>query len=302
MSETTAGVPDVLKKIIAVKHEEVAALKARSSEAELRSKAQNAPFPRGFLTALIKASALASAQVALIAEVKKASPSKGVIREDFDPVWLAQRYAAGGATCLSILTDEQFFQGSLGFMRSARAAVTLPVLRKDFIVDPIQILESRAAGADAILLIAACLPPKLLWDLHEQASAFGMDVLVEFHDEDEFESVMDVANGRKLPLVGINNRNLHTFDVSLQTTTSLAHWLLSEGSFLVAESGIFTGADVRTVRNAGARAILVGESLMKAGDPGEAARQLLAGIGAMPVGLPNRDQHRSLPDETIRRE
>jgi len=302
MSETKAGVPDVLKKIIAVKREEVAALKSKNSEAELRLKAQNAPFPRGFLNALIKASAIASAQIALIAEIKKASPSKGIIREDFDPVWLAQRYAAGGATCLSILTDEQFFQGSIPSMRNARSAVTLPVLRKDFIIDPIQIIESRAVGADAILLIAACLPPQLLWELHEKAASFGMDVLVEFHNEDEFESVMDAANGRKLPLVGINNRNLRTFEVSLQTTARLAHWILAEGSFLVAESGIVTGADVRTVRNAGARAILVGESLMKSDDPGEAARQLLAGIGTMPVGLPNRDGHRGLPDETIRRE
>jgi indole-3-glycerol phosphate synthase len=264
-------VPDILKKIIAVKDGEVAALRASTGEAALRDAAAAAPPTRGFHQALLAGSA---SRPALIAEVKKASPSKGVIRPDFDPVAIARAYRAGGAACLSVLTDEQFFQGSLAYLRAIREAVDLPLLRKDFTIDPLQILEARAAGADAILLIAACLDPHHLADLHHQATELGLDVLVEFHDEQEWEAVM--RTGLRPALCGVNNRNLRDFTVSLEVTGQLAPAILGTGALLVAESGIFTPADVATLSRTGARAILVGESLMRQPDVEKATRELLA--------------------------
>lgn len=271
---SVSNVPDVLKRIIEVKHQELAALRSRTSEEELRARARDAGPTRGFFAAL-KRRADVSGHVALIAEVKKASPSKGVIRADFDPVWIAQRYAAGGADCLSVLTDEQFFQGSLDYLRAVRQAVRQPLLRKDFTIDRLQLYEARGAGADAVLLIAACLEPTHLLELHDEAEQLGMDVLVEIHDEAEWEGIRAV--GGKPRLVGVNNRDLRSFSVSLDVTARLAPTVLETGAVLVAESGIFTPADVAVLRNAGARAILVGESLMKQPDPGKAASELLAG-------------------------
>lgn len=265
-------IPDILKKIIETKREEVAALKASAAIGELKARAADAPPPRAFLKAL-KSRAEETGHPALIAEVKKASPSKGVIREDFDPVWIARRYAAGGAACLSVLTDEKFFQGSLKYMEAVRAALSLPVLRKDFIIDRAQLHEARAAGADCILLIAACLEPAALHDLHEEARAIGLDVLVEIHGRGEWEGI--ITAGKAPPLVGINNRDLRDFSVSLETTRELAPDVLKHRSLLVAESGIFTPEDVATLKKAGATAILVGESLMRQTDPGQAAADLL---------------------------
>lgn len=268
---TSARIPDVLQRIIAVKEQELAALRSRTTLGALRSQAVDAAPPRGFLAALKRRTA--TGRVGLIAEVKKASPSKGIIRADFDPVWIAQRYQAGGADCLSVLTDEQFFQGSLDYLRAVRAAVALPLLRKDFTIDRIQLYEARAAGADAILLIAACLEPAHLADLHAEAVSIGLDVLVEVHDADEWQGV--VGAGLTPPLGGINNRNLRDFTVTLDVTRDVAPAMLAAGTYLVAESGIFTPADVAQVRANGAAAILVGESLMRQPDPGEAARALV---------------------------
>ncbi|MBI1292646.1 indole-3-glycerol phosphate synthase TrpC [bacterium] len=264
--------PTVLERIIDVKRTELAALRKHTTPEALSEAAAAAPPTRGFLASLKHAADNGS--MGLIAEVKKASPSKGIIRADFDPVWIASRYAAGGANCLSVLTDEQFFQGSLDYLRAVRAAVALPIIRKDFTIDRIQLLEARAAGADAILLIAACLDPHHLVDLHEEARAIGLDVLVEIHDEQEWEGLL--STGTRFPLVGVNNRNLHTFEVSLETTERLASAVLAHADVLVAESGIFLPADVRRLYACGARAILVGESLMRQSDPGEAARTLLS--------------------------
>lgn len=265
------GVPDILQNIIEVKRDEVARLKARVTVESLREQSGAWSKTRGVLDALRRQSA--GGDMALIAEVKKASPSRGVIRADFDPVWIAERYCDGGATCLSVLTDQQFFQGRLDFLASIRASVPLPLLRKDFTIDRIQLYEARAAGADAILLIAACLEPGLLRELHDEAVAIGLDVLVEIHDEREWEGIL--ASGLTPPLVGVNNRNLHDFTVTLETTEILGPMVTAGGSVLVAESGIFTPADVDRLSLAGASAILVGESLMKDSDPGAAARRLM---------------------------
>lgn len=262
-------VPDILKKIIEVKKDEVAFLRKRPGAAALIEMASSAPEPRGFLRALREA----DNTPALIAEVKKASPSKGVIRGDFDPVAIAEAYERGGATCLSILTDESFFQGRLDYIGQILGSVSLPLLRKDFTIDSLQIVEARAAGADAILLIVACLDPSELADLHHRATELGLDVLVEFHDEKEWEAV--AATGLKPPLCGINNRNLRDFSVSLETTARLAPAILETGALLVAESGIFTPGDVRLVEKHGAQAILVGESLMRQEDVEAATRHLL---------------------------
>lgn len=258
---------NILDRIVAVKHQEVEALRSTVDEGDLAEQIARSGPRRPFLRALLEAPGFG-----LIAEVKKASPSKGVIRPDFDPVWTAKRYAAGGANCLSILTDEQFFQGSLDYLRSVRAAVSLPVLRKDFIIDSLQLREARAAGADCVLLIAACLAPSHLRELHEEANLLGMDVLVEVHDREEWEGVL--SSGLRPPMVGVNNRNLKTFEVSLSTTEELAAGILAEAELLVAESGIFTAADVTRLGACGARAVLVGESLMREADPGAAAAKL----------------------------
>jgi len=260
---------DILNKINAVKREEVAAAKARRSLASLREEAEARPDTRGFEAEL--RAKVAAGQSAVIAEIKKASPSKGVLREDFRPAEIAQSYERHGAACLSVLTDERFFQGSAAYLQQARAACALPVLRKDFLVDAYQVYEARAMGADAILLIAASLDDGLMADLEACALGLGLDVLVEVHDGAE----LDRALRLKTPLLGINNRNLRTFEVTLQTTLGLLDRVPAE-RLLVTESGILGRADVQTMRAARVNAFLVGEAFMRAPDPGAALAELFA--------------------------
>lgn len=246
----------------------------RKGLAEFRSRARDTARPRDFLAPLRTAARDASAAPALIAEIKKASPSKGVIREDFHPARIAEQYAEGGASCLSVLTDREFFQGDLTYLREARNAAYLPALRKDFTLDRIQLYEARAAEADAILLIAACLDPHQLLDLRLEAEEeLGMAVLVEVHDAGEWDALLSA--GPAPGLTGINNRSLRDFSLTLETTEELAPRVLEAGGILVAESGIFTPEDVERVRRAGASAVLVGESLMRESDPAAAVRRLL---------------------------
>ena len=251
----------ILDTISATKRDEVASLRRTGITTE------RTDTPRGFLAALKN-----RAPIGLIAEIKKASPSKGIIREQFDPTAIAAAYARGGAHCLSVLTDRVYFQGDNAFVSMARTACTLPVLRKEFIVHPIQIEESFAIGADALLLIVAMLEPAQLDDLFLHARARGLDVLVEVHDEREMERALALH----APLVGINNRNLHDFSVTLETTRRVAK-LATPAMTLVSESGIFTRADIDQVKQAGAAAILVGESLMRQDDLEAAVRNLLDG-------------------------
>ena len=260
---------DILDRIAAYKREDVAARKAARPQAEIESLALIAGMPRGFRSALERRAA--PARPALIAEIKKASPSKGLIRPDFDPPALALAYEAGGAACLSILTDGPSFEGADDYLVQARAAVALPCLRKDFLVDPWQVAESRALGADCILIILAMIDDVLAAELLSEARRFGMDALIETHDEAEMARAADLGGD----LVGINNRSLRTFDVDLGATARLAP-LSPAGSLLVAESGIFGPADVAKVAVAGASAILVGESLMRQADVTAATRILLA--------------------------
>ena len=254
---------NILDQIVAVKWQEVAAARARVGEAALRQQAAEQAAPRGFAAAL--RAKVAAGQPAVIAEIKKASPSKGVIREHFVPADIAASYARHGAACLSVLTDEQFFQGHADFLRQARAACPLPVLRKDFMVDPYQVLEARAMGADCILLIAACLSDAQMADLEACALELGLDVLVEVHDGDD----LDRALRLKTPLLGINNRNLKTFAVTLDTTLGLLP-RVPANRLLVTESGIGGRADVQRMRAAHVQAFLVGETFMRADDPGAA--------------------------------
>ena len=258
---------DILQRIVAVKREEVAAGRALRSLASWRAEAEAQPVARGFEAAL--RSKLAAGQAAVIAEIKKASPSKGVLREQFVPADIAASYAAHGAACLSVLTDEQFFQGSAAYLQQARVACALPALRKDFMVDEYQVVEARALGADCILLIAACLGDRQMADLEACALALGMDVLVEVHDGAE----LDRALRLQTRLVGINNRNLRSFEVSLDTTLGLLRHVPPD-RLLVTESGILGAADVRRMRSAGVHAFLVGEAFMRAPEPGVALAQL----------------------------
>ena len=260
---------DILDRIVAVKREEVAAARARRSEASLREEAEARREVRGFERAL--RAAIAAGHAAVIAEVKKASPSKGVLREHFLPAEIAASYERGGAACLSVLTDERFFQGSADFLRQARAACKLPVLRKDFMIDAYQVFEARAMGADCILLIVACLDDTRMADLESQARALGMDVLVEVHDGAELERALKLAT----PLVGINNRNLRSFEVSLDTTLDLLPRVPAD-RLLVTESGILGRGDVARMRARGVHAFLVGEAFMRADDPGTALADLFA--------------------------
>ena len=258
---------DILTTILARKADEIAERSARVSLADLRARAADAPPTRGFADALN--AMIAQGDPAVIAEVKKASPSKGVIRPDFRPADIAVSYEFGGAVCLSVLTDVDFFQGADDYLRQARDACTLPVLRKDFTVDPYQVYEARALGADCILLIVAALDDGQLVDLSGLAMQLGMDVLVEVHDIDELERALQVP----VPLVGINNRNLRTFEVSLDTTLAMKD-AVPKDRLLVTESGIVVPEDVATMRDAGVNAFLVGETFMRAEEPGEALRQL----------------------------
>lgn len=251
----------ILERILAVKREEVAAAKAREPETALRARAEARRDVRDFETAL--RTKIGAGRAAVIAELKKASPSKGVLRADFDPAAIAAGYARGGAACLSVLTDVRFFQGALAYLAQARAAADLPVLRKDFVVDPYQLYEARAWGADCVLLIAAALPPAQLRELEAVAAALGMAVLVEVHDAAELE----VALTLNTPLLGINNRDLRTFDVRLSTTLELLPRIGPE-RLVITESGILSAADVALMRGAGVHAFLVGEALMRAPDPG----------------------------------
>jgi indole-3-glycerol phosphate synthase len=258
---------DILQKITDVKHEEVAAAQKRKPLALVRADALSRVLTRNFVGAL--RAKVAAGEAAVIAEIKKASPSKGVLRADFIPADIAQSYAEFGAACLSVLTDKQFFQGSIDALKQARASCDLPVLRKDFIVDAYQIYESRAMGADAVLLIAACLDDAQLADFEAQALALDMAVLVEVHDREELARALRL----KTPLIGINNRNLRTFEVSLDTTLGLLAEV-PQDRLLVTESGVVSRADVLRLRAAGVQAFLVGEAFMRAAEPGEALAEL----------------------------
>lgn len=264
---------DILKKICDVKVQEVAAAKKAVPLAEMRRDAESRLSTRDFVGAL--RAKIAKGQAGVIAEVKKASPSKGVIRADFDPVDIAQSYMVGdgkvSAACLSVLTDRQFFQGQPDYLKQARASTLLPVLRKDFMVDPYQIYESRAMGADCVLLIAACLDDALMAEMEQIAHSLEMAVLVEVHDAEEMQRALKL----KTPLVGVNNRNLRTFEVDIQTTLQLQKEVPAD-RLLVTESGILTQDDVKTMRDAGIHSFLVGEAFMRAPDPGQALARLFA--------------------------
>ncbi|OAN31915.1 indole-3-glycerol phosphate synthase TrpC [Pseudomonas oryzihabitans] len=262
------SVPTVLQKILARKAEEIAQLKARTSLAELEAQARAADAPRGFARAL--QAQVARKEAAIIAEVKKASPSKGVIREHFVPAEIAHSYALGGATCLSVLTDVDFFQGGNAYLQQARAACQLPVIRKDFLIDPIQVVEARAIGADCILLIVAALDDALMGELAATAKDVGLDVLVEVHDGAELERALKVLD---TPLVGVNNRNLHTFEVSLETTLDLLP-RIPQDRLVITESGILNRADVELMEINEVRAFLVGEAFMRADEPGQELQRL----------------------------
>jgi indole-3-glycerol phosphate synthase len=264
MSDT----PDILKEILDRKREEVSCARIAVPLSDLRSRIAELPAPLGFAAKLRETSA--AAKTAIIAEVKKGSPSKGVIRQDFDPLKIASIYAENGAACLSILTDAHFFMGDLAYIPAIRKMVNIPLLRKEFIFDPYQVFEARAAGADAILLIAAMLDLSPLRDLASLALELGLDVLLEVHDEREMEKALQTD----CPLIGINNRNLRTFETSLDTTERLAP-LVPPERLIVAESGINARKDIERLANAGAKAFLVGESLMREADIGAKLRELL---------------------------
>ncbi len=260
---------DILNKILATKREEVAAAKAKKSLDQIREEAYNQPDPRDFVGSIL--AKVDAGKPAVIAEIKKASPSKGVIRENFNPAEIAKSYEKGGAACLSVLTDKDYFQGSPEYLKQARAACSLPVLRKDFMIDPYQVYEARAMGADCILLIVAALELAQMRELEETAHDLGMAVLVEVHDGEELELALQLET----PLIGINNRNLRTFDVTLDTTLGLLKQL-PEDRFVVTESGIFTPEDVALMMNNNVHAFLVGEAFMRQPDPGAELERVFA--------------------------
>ncbi len=259
---------DILAKIVAVKRDEVAAAKKRRGLTSLRRDVEALGGPRDFVASLQKH--IARAGVAVIAEIKKASPSKGVLRQDFRPAEIATSYERHGAAALSVLTDETFFQGSAACLEAARAASSIPVLRKDFTIDAYQLYEARVMGADAVLLIAAILDDARLADFEATAGSLGLAVLVEVHDKRELERALRLAT----PLVGVNNRNLRSFETSLDTTLALRPHVPA-GRLVVSESGIHAPADVQRLRGAGVQAFLVGEAFMRAPDPGVALSSLL---------------------------
>jgi indole-3-glycerol phosphate synthase len=259
--------PDILKKIVAVKHQEVAAAMKRKPMQAMRADAESRVLTRDFVGAM--RAKITQGLPAVIAEVKKASPSKGVLRADFIPADIAQSYAEHGAACLSVLTDVDFFQGSVDYLKQARASCDLPVLRKDFMVDPYQVFEARVMGADCILLIAACLDDAQMAELEAIARSLDMAVLVEVHDAQELQRALQLTT----PLIGVNNRNLRTFEVSLQTTLDLMKDVPAD-RLLITESGILTTADVCLLREAKVQAFLVGEAFMRAEDPGLALAEL----------------------------
>ena len=265
----TPDVPDILIKILQRKTEEIASRSAKVSEQQLLSQASSSDAPRGFCAAV--QSAVAAGRSAVIAEIKKASPSKGVIREDFQPAQIAKSYEAGGAVCLSVLTDADYFQGSEAYLQAARAACSLPVIRKDFIIDSYQVSEARAIDADCILLIVAALDDAKMKDLYEQSVGLGMDVLVEVHDAQELDRALKLSP----MLLGINNRNLRTFDVSLNTTIDLLPSIPPQ-THVVTESGILNSDDVALMREHQVHSFLVGETFMRAPEPGEALAGLFA--------------------------
>ena len=260
---------DILNQIVAVKRQEVDAALQRKPLAEMRADAESRVLTRDFVGAM--RARIAAGRAAVIAEIKKASPSKGVLRADFEPADIAQTYAEHGAACLSVLTDQQFFQGRIDYLKQARASCPLPVLRKDFIIDAYQVYESRAIGADAVLLIAACLDDAQLRDFEAIARSLDMAVLVEVHDAAELARALEL----KTPLIGVNNRNLKTFEVALDTTLALRHAMPAD-RLLVSESGIQSRDDVLRLAAAGVNAFLVGESFIRADDPGLALAQMFA--------------------------
>lgn len=262
------SVPTVLQKILARKAEEVAERRARVAFAEVEQLARAADAPRGFADALLERAK--RREPAVIAEVKKASPSKGIIRENFDPADIARSYEEGGATCLSVLTDIDFFLGSDAYLKEARAACKLPVIRKDFLIDPYQVVEARAIGADCILLIVAALDDVRMAELASVAKDVGLDVLVEVHDAQELERALKTLD---TPLVGINNRNLHTFEVSLETTLDLLPEIPRE-RMVITESGILNRADVELMEVSDVFGFLVGEAFMRADEPGTELKRL----------------------------
>ena len=258
---------DILDRILARKVEEIGERSTRVPMAELIARVADLPDTRGFAAAI--EAKIEAGLPAVIAEIKQASPSKGVIRADFDPAAIAQAYAVGGATCLSVLTDADFFRGHEDYLRQARAACMLPLLRKDFTIDAYQVYEARAIGADCILLIVAALDDSSLLELSLLAAELDLDVLVEVHDEDELGRALEIP----APLIGINNRNLRSFEVSLDTSIKLRERVPAD-RLLVSESGITTGTDISRLRAAGIHAFLVGEAFMRAADPGQALKQL----------------------------
>jgi indole-3-glycerol phosphate synthase len=260
---------DILNRILARKAEEIAERRTRVPEAELIARIAELPGTRGFAAAI--EAKIDAGLPAVIAEVKKASPSKGVIRPDFDPAAIAKSYETAGAACLSVLTDSDFFQGSEAFLQQAREACALPVLRKDFIIDPYQVHEARAIGADCVLLIVAALDDDVLLQLSLLAAELDLDVLCEVHDEEELERALALP----VPLIGVNNRNLRSFETSLETSLTL-QGLIEYDRILVAESGIHTPEDVARLREGGIQAFLVGEAFMRAEDPGAELRRLFS--------------------------